>query len=98
MATEKLTKEQQEQINAMTARYVERLQKRAADGKELKVERSGRVPSDVADDKRDEYVELRDQLVQLKNLRQESVKKLRDLREAMEALRTRKPKAKKAKK
>ena len=84
---EKLSKDVQAQIDAMTARYTERLAKKAAEGKDLISERMGRVPSDVDDKHRDEYIELRNQLVKLKELRQESVAKLRELKQEMNALR-----------
>lgn len=83
-----LNKEQKEQIEQLTSRYVEKLTKRAAEGKDLIVPRKGRVPSGVPEKNMEEYVSLREQLNQLKQLRQESVTRLRELKEQMEALRT----------
>lgn len=92
-----LTKTQQEQIEKMTARYTERLAKKAAEGKELSSAGRGRVPKDVKEDDIEEYVSLRDQLVTLKNLRKDSVAKLRELKEQLDALRgPRKPRKKRA--
>jgi hypothetical protein len=94
-----LTKAQQEQIEKMTQKYTERLAKKAADGKELSSAHGGRIPSDVAEENVEAYKDLREQLVTLKKLRQESVGKLRELKEQIEELRgPRKPRKKSAKK
>lgn len=91
-----LTKDQKEQIEKLSTRYIERLERKATEGKELIAPRRGRIPKGVSEDNLETYISLRDQLATLKKLRQESTGKLRELKEQMEELRG--PQKKRAKK
>jgi hypothetical protein len=82
-------KEKQEKVNALVARYQERLEKRVASGKDLPEpgNRRGRLPTGVAEKDMERYVALREQLGQLKDLRRNSVDKLREIKKQMDDLR-----------
>jgi hypothetical protein len=90
--------ETQERINALAAAYHKRMLKRVAEGKELPGTGMGRgrLPAGITEEDAEKYVELRNQVKQIRELRRNAREKLTALLEEMDGMKgATKPKAKK---